>query len=125
VKESPASKHGLAAELLSEWRAAERDTAAAKLAESVAKLAVEAAAVAEAAAVDAEDAATAAMEAAGRAKEAAVKARDVARWASEGALMTEARAEGDGDDHQRSRRGSCSGIGPRRTAMDRVRGGSR
>jgi hypothetical protein len=95
VGERAGSEHGRAAELLSEWRAAERDPAGARLVESVASAAAEAAVEAESAAAKAESAAAAAMEAAAQAKDAAVLARDAARRAAEGAAMAETRAEGD------------------------------
>jgi hypothetical protein len=94
VGERAGSEHGRAAELLSKWRAAERDTAGARLAELVAAAAAEAAAEAERAAAKAESAAAAAMEAADQAKDAAVLARDAARRAAEGAATAETRAEG-------------------------------
>ena len=74
MDEVAGAQHGRAAELLSRWRAAERDTAGARLAELVA---------------------AAAMEAAVQAKDAAVVARDAARIAAEGAATAETRAEGD------------------------------
>jgi hypothetical protein len=95
VKKIIGPEHGLAAELLSQWRSAERDTVAAQNAESVAALAVDAATTAEAAAVRAEEAATAAMEAAVGAQAAAELARKAAAQAADGALMAGARAEGD------------------------------
>lgn len=95
VDERAGSEHGRAAELLSKWRAAERDTAGARLAESVARAAAEAAVEAESAAAKAESAAAAAMEAADQAKNAALLARDAARRAAEGAATAETRAEGD------------------------------
>jgi membrane protein involved in colicin uptake len=95
VDDGAGSAHGKAAELLSKWRAAERDTAGARLAELVAAAAAEAAIEAEGAAAKAESAAAAAMEAADQAKNAAVLARDAARRAAEGAATAETRAEGD------------------------------
>jgi hypothetical protein len=91
----PDAEHGQAAELLSQWRSAERDTAAAKAAESIAGLAVEAAEAAETAAVKAEKAAEAAMAAADRAKDAAALARKAASDAAQGALTAGERAAGD------------------------------
>jgi hypothetical protein len=95
VGERAGSEHGRAAELLSKWRAAERDTAGARLAESVATAAVQAAVEAESAAAKAEGAAAAAMEAAAQAKDAAVLARDAAHRAAQSAATAETRAEGE------------------------------
>ena len=95
MKKIPGADHSLAADLLSRWRSAERDTVAAQKAESVAAIAVDAAAAAEASAVHAEEAATIAMQAAIHAKDAAELARKAAAQAADGALMAGARAEGD------------------------------
>jgi hypothetical protein len=90
----PARKHDSAAELLGDWRAAERDTVAARTAASVAALAVAAASAAEEAALEADSAARAAMDAATRAKGAAEHAkRAAAHAASEiGSMTVPARA---------------------------------
>lgn len=87
--------HGSAAELLGEWRAAERDTVAAIGAATVADLAMKAASAAEEAATEAESAVAAAVDAADRAKVAADRAKKAATQASEAALMLAATAEGD------------------------------
>ena len=116
VGERAGSRHGRAAELLSTWRAAERDTAGARLAESVAAAAVEAAVEAESAAAKAESAAAAAIEAADQAKAAAVLARDAARRAAEGAATAETRAE---DDEARAGQKVADAEQAERDARDR------
>jgi hypothetical protein len=73
-----------AAELLGDWRAAERDTVAAKAAQSIAEKALRAARAAQAAAAASEKAAMAALKAASRAQEAADLARAAAGELSEG-----------------------------------------
>ena len=70
---------GSAAELLSAWRAAERDLAAAEETVSVADLASSAAAEAETAATETADAARLSLEAAQRAELAARKTADAAK----------------------------------------------
>ena len=89
------AKHGVAAELLGDWRAAERDTVAAEAAATVAALTVAAGAAAEEAAMEAEAAARAAMDAALRAKDAAARAKSAAAHAAEAAQMAAVNAEGD------------------------------
>lgn len=84
-----------AAELLGDWRAAQRDTVAARAAASVAALAEAAAAAAQEAAQETEAAAAAAMEAATRAKLAADRAKQAAAHAAEAALILTSTAEGD------------------------------
>lgn len=91
----PDREHGSAAEFLGDWRAAERDTLAAKTAASVAALTVAAAAAAEDAAAEAESAAAAAMDAATRAKSAADHAKKAAAHAAEAAQMASSTALGD------------------------------
>ncbi len=93
---------GQAAELLGSWRAAERDTAAAKTAVKIASLALAAAHAAEEAAVETEaasrsaaEAAKAAAEAVDRAMAAASSAKRAASAAAEAALLATAVAEGD------------------------------
>jgi hypothetical protein len=95
VEEETDAEHGQAAELLSQWRSAERDTAAARAAESIAAMAVEAAELAETAAAKAEKAAEVAMEAAINAKDAAALARQAASEAAEGALSAGMQAAGE------------------------------
>ena len=84
-----------ASELLGDWRAAERDTVAAKAAQTVAELALKAAAAAEEAATETEKAATIAFEASKSAQRAAANAKKAALQASEAALLLAAGAEGD------------------------------
>ena len=88
-------KDGSAAELLADWRGAERDTAAAKVAATVANLAARSAIATEEAALATEDAALAALDAATRAKSAADRARKAASQAAEAAQILNATAEGD------------------------------
>lgn len=87
--------HHSAAELLGDWRAAERDTAAAKSAASMAALALRAASAAREAATETEAAVEAALAAAERAKIAAERARTAATEAAEAALLLATRAEAD------------------------------
>ena len=87
--------HESAAELLADWRSAERDNVAAHSAAAVAKLALEAASAAEEAASEVETAANAALEAVERARAAAGRARAAALRAAEAAQMAVATAEGD------------------------------
>lgn len=87
--------HGSAAELLADWRSAERDTVAAGQSSQVAVLALAAATAAEEAAEEVEAAASAAVEAVERARAAADKARKAAARASEAAQLAYATAEGD------------------------------
>jgi hypothetical protein len=84
-----------ASELLGDWRAAERDVAAAKTARSIAELALESASAAEEAAVETEKAAQMAVEAARSAQAAAMNAKKAAAHAAEAALLLTAGAEGD------------------------------
>jgi hypothetical protein len=84
-----------AAELLGDWRAAERDTVAAHAAASVAAQAAVAAAAAQEAADQTEVAAQAAMEAANRAREAANRAKQAAAHAAEAAQTGASAAAGD------------------------------
>lgn len=86
-------QHHSAAELLDDWRAAERDTAAAKAAASIAARALESARAAEQAAVETEVAANAAQEAAEHAKEAANRAKQAATHAAEAARLLSKTAE--------------------------------
>ena len=95
MDENPDAEHGQAAELLSQWRSAERDTAAAREAESIAAMAVEAAELAETAAAKAEKAAEVAMQAAIQAKDAAALARQAASEAAQGALSAGKQAVGE------------------------------
>lgn len=92
AKDRPEPK---AAELLGDWRAAERDTVAAKAAQTIAELALTAAAAAEEAATETEKAATIALEASKSAQRAAANAKRAALQASEAALLLAAGAEGD------------------------------
>lgn len=94
VKQAPKVGHDSAAELLSQWRSAERDTIAAKAAAEVATLAVSAAESAEEAASQAEAAAQVAMDAAVRARAAAEQAKSAASHVSEGSQTTTTTAEG-------------------------------
>ena len=89
------AKHGSAAELLADWRSAERDSLAAHEAASVAARAVTAAAAAEEAAVEAESAAREATDAAARAKEAAERAKAAASLAAEAAQVAASTTEDD------------------------------
>ena len=84
-----------AAELLGDWRAAERDTAAAKVAKTVAELALKAAEAADAAAKETERAALVALDASKSAQAAASQAKKAASHASEAATLLTAGAEGD------------------------------
>ena len=84
-----------AAEMLAEWRAAGRDTVAARAAASVAALALKAAAAAEEAATEVEAAAEAAVEAVERARAAASRARAAAGQAAEASSLALASARGD------------------------------
>jgi hypothetical protein len=88
-------KHESAAELLADWRAAERDTVAAGSTAKIAALALQAATAAEEAAEEVEAAANAAAEAVERARGAALKARGAAIQAAEAANLALATAEGD------------------------------
>jgi len=91
----PDREQDSAAELLGDWRAAERDTVAATMAASIATLTLAAAAAAEEAAAEAESAANAAMDAATRAKGAADHAKKAAAHAAEAAQMASTAALGD------------------------------
>ena len=83
------------AELLGDWRAAQRDTAAAESAASVAGHALAAAAAAEEAALEAEVAAKAALEAANRASAAVDRAKRAVAQIAEAVQLAVATAEGD------------------------------
>lgn len=87
--------HQSAADLLGDWRAAERDTAAAKVAQTVAELALAAAAAAEEAAKETEVAALAALDASKSAQSAADRAKRAATQAAEAASILTAGAIGD------------------------------
>lgn len=91
----PDREHGTAAELLGDWRAAERDSVAAAVAASVAALTVAAAAAAEEAAAEAESAASSAMDAATRATIAAEHAKLAAAHAAQAAHLAASAALGD------------------------------
>ena len=87
--------HEGAAELLSDWRGAERDTVAAKSALEVARLALKAAESAEAAVLETEVAVKASAEAAERAKAAAERAKRAASEAAQAAQLLAVTASGD------------------------------
>lgn len=87
--------NGTAAELIADWRAAGRDTAAAKAAAEVADLALVTARTANQAASEAEVAAHMTAEAAQRALEASTSAKRAAVGASEAAQHFLSIAEGD------------------------------
>jgi chromosome segregation protein len=93
VTKEPDPKHHSAAELLGDWRAAERDTVAARTAAQVAALAVAAADAAEQAAAETEVAAQAAMDAAVRAKGAAEHAKEAAARAAQAAQLADTNVE--------------------------------
>jgi hypothetical protein len=76
-------EHTSPSDMLSDWRAAERDTVASHTASKVAQLALAAATAAEAAALEVDAAATAAVEALERARSAATQARKAATQAAE------------------------------------------
>ena len=84
-----------AADLLADWRAAGRDTAAAEAASEVANLALEAATAAEEAASETEVAAMAAASAVDQALKAAASAKRAAERAAYAARILLATAEGD------------------------------
>jgi hypothetical protein len=84
-----------ASDLLGDWRAAQRDTTAAKAAKSIAEMANAAAQAADEAATETEAAARAALEAAERAGAAASLAKRAATHAAEAAQLAAATAEGD------------------------------
>jgi hypothetical protein len=88
-------EHRPAHQLLSDWRAAERDSDAARKARSVAGLAVEAATAAEQAAEETEVAATAALAASESARNAATSAKKSATQAADAARIMAATAAGD------------------------------
>ena len=90
-----AKKEKTAAELLADWRAASRDTAAAVGAARVAEMALAAAASAEEAAQEVEAAANAAVEAVERARSAAGRARTAAAEAANAAILAMETAKGD------------------------------
>ena len=87
-------EHTSPSDMLSDWRAAERDTVASHTASKVAQLALAAATAAEAAALEVDTAATAAVEALERARSAATQARKAATQAAEAAQLAFATAEG-------------------------------
>jgi hypothetical protein len=87
--------HHSAAELLGDWRAAERDSAGARSAASVAALALKAASAAEVAALETETAVKAALAAAAQAKAAADLAKHAATQAAEAAQLLKATAARD------------------------------
>lgn len=86
VAEDKADHHS-AAELIGDWRAAERDTAAAKTVATIAGLALKTAKAAAEAATETEAAANAAQDAAERAKAAADRAKVAASHAAEAARL--------------------------------------
>jgi hypothetical protein len=94
-KPKPPPEHHSAAKLLGNWRAAERDTIAARGAATVAQLALAAAHAAEDAANETEEAAKAAIEVATQAKGAVEHARKAAAAAAEASQLAMAGAEGD------------------------------
>jgi hypothetical protein len=114
---------GSAAELLSNWRAAERDRAAAEETASVASLAAAAAREASAAAQETAEAARLSLEAAQRAEHAAKRTSDAAELAArtagkesvsaDAALEASKVAEGEARDafHQGQSRGFRKGSG--------------
>lgn len=85
------------ADLLADWRAAGRDTVAAKAAANVAALALEAATAAEEAANEVEAAARGALDAVEKARSAAASARDAAMHAAAAAALILEGAKGDTD----------------------------
>ena len=95
VAEEKGADHHSAAKLLGDWRAAERDTVAAKTAASISALALKTARAAEEAAVETEAAANAAQEVAERAKAAASRAKDAATHAAEFARLLSESAQAD------------------------------
>ncbi len=95
MAEDKRAAHHSAAELLGDWRAAERDTAASKTAATIAALALKTATAAEAAAAATEAAADAAQEAAERAKSASDRAKEAAKHTAEAARLLSAIAIGD------------------------------
>ena len=134
AKKGAERKHDSAAELLGDWRAAERDTAAARTAVSVASLAVAAASAAEAAAAEAESAASAAMDAATRAKSAAEHAKRAAamqlkppRWPRpRPRVIGRGRTKLSRQPRVRSKRRGIASMGPRQRAFPKteLNGGS-
>ena len=91
--ESDAAKS--TAELLAEWRAAGRDSVAARAAAHVAQLALGAVTAAEEAANEVEAAAKAALESVDKARFAAAKARRAALQAADAAALLLTEAQGD------------------------------
>ena len=83
------------AELLAEWRAAGRDSVAARAASHVAGMALDAAVAAEEAANEVEAAAKAALDSVEKARSAAGKARNAATQAAQAAALLLAEAQGD------------------------------
>jgi hypothetical protein len=110
----PEKKRDSAAELLGDWRAAERDTVAARTAASVASLAAAAALAAEEAALEADSAARDAMDAVTRAKDAAGHAKRAAAQAAEAGQIAAATSEGD-----KARGDQAVGTAEREAARDR------
>jgi len=95
VAEDKGAPRHSAAELLGDWRAAERDTAASKTAATIAALRLKTAQAAEAAAAATEAAAAAAQEAAERATSASERAKEAASHTAEAARLLSAIAIGD------------------------------
>lgn len=83
------------AELLAEWRAAGRDSVAARAAAHVAAMALEAAVAAEDAANEVEAAARTALDSVEKARSAVGKARQAATRAADAAALLLAEAQGD------------------------------
>lgn len=93
--EEPVPQGHMAQNLLADWRAAERDTVAAKQAVRVAELALNSAQAAEVAAAETEAAAQAAVDAVTSAARSAERARVSANLAAEAARVLTAGAEGE------------------------------
>jgi hypothetical protein len=94
VKDDP-KKHDTPAELLADWRSAERDTVAARDAARIAALALTAAEAAEVAATEVQAAATEVEAAVERARSAATRARKAASDAADAAKTALTSAQGD------------------------------
>ncbi len=95
MKEGSDTSNDSIAEALAEWRAAGRDTVAARAAARIAGLALDAARAAEEAANETETAVKAAAAAVDKALQAATSARKAALSAAEAARILLAGAEGD------------------------------
>jgi hypothetical protein len=93
VADDKGADHHSAAELVGDWRAAERGATAARTAATIAALALKTARAAEEAAAETEAAAQAAQEAAERAKAASDRAKDAASHAAEAARLLSATAQ--------------------------------